>query len=112
APCNVVTVHLTRPMNPTAVQRNFYATSSCRICGKASLDQIAVHCAPVSPGPVLDRTVLEALPTTLRNAQRLFEQTGGLHACGLFEVTGQLESLRGDVGRHSAVGKLGGHNVV
>jgi FdhD protein len=48
APRNVVTVHLTRPINPTAVQRNFYTTSSCGICGKASLDQIAVHCAPVA----------------------------------------------------------------
>jgi FdhD protein len=76
-PRNVVTVHLTRPINLTAVQRNFYTTSSCGICGKASLDQIAVHCAPVAPGPVLDRTVPEALPTTLRNAQRLFAQTVG-----------------------------------
>jgi FdhD protein len=111
-PCNVVTVHLTHPINPTAVQRNFFTTSSCGICGKASLDQIAVHCAPVAPGPVLDRTVLETLPTTLRDAQRLFAQTGGLHACGLFEVTGQLVSLREDVGRHNAVDKLVGQMVL
>src|SRR5262245_44623700 len=112
APCNVVSVHLTHPISPTAVQRNFYTTSSCGICGKASLDQIAVHCPPVAPGPGLDRTVLETLPTTLRNAQRLFAQTGGLHACGLFEVTGQLVSLREDVGRHNAVDKLVGQMVL
>ena len=94
APCNVVTVHLTHPIDPTAVQRNFYTTSSCGICGKTSLDQIAVHCAPVAPGPVLDRTVLEALPTTLRNAQQLFVQTGGLHARGLFEVSGPMSLTR------------------
>jgi len=112
APCNVVTVHLTRPIDPTTVQRNFYTTSSCGICGKASLEQIAVHCAPVAPGPVVSRNVLVALPTTLRHAQRLFEQTGGLHACGLFDVTGQLVSLREDVGRHNAVDKLVGQMVL
>jgi FdhD protein len=112
APCNVVTVHLARPIDPTAIQRNFYTTSSCGICGKTSLDQIAVHCAPVAPGPVLDRTVLETLPTTLRNAQQLFAQTGGLHACGLFEVTGELVALHEDVGRHNAVDKLVGQMLL
>jgi FdhD protein len=112
APCNVATVHLTRPIDPTIIQRNFYATSSCGICGKASLEQIAVHCPPVAPGPVVPRAVLVELPTTLRNAQRLFEQTGGLHACGLFDVTGRLVSLREDVGRHNAVDKLVGQMVL
>jgi FdhD protein len=112
APCNVATVHLTRPIDPTSIQRNFYATSSCGICGKASLDQIAVHCGPVAPGPVVPRVVLVELPTTLRNAQRLFEQTGGLHASGLFDVTGRLVSLREDVGRHNAVDKLVGQMLL
>jgi FdhD protein len=94
------------------VQRDFYTTSSCGICGKASLEQIAVHYSPVAAGPVLPRAVLVELPTTLRNAQRLFEQTGGLHACGLFDVTGRLVSLREDVGRHNAVDKLVGQMVL
>jgi FdhD protein len=110
--CNVVTVHLTRTIDPATVQRNFYSTSSCGICGKASLDQIAVHCSPVAPGPVISRSMLVELPTTLRNAQRLFAQTGGLHASGLFDVTGRLISLREDVGRHNAVDKLVGQMVL
>ncbi|MGE3540291.1 MAG: formate dehydrogenase accessory sulfurtransferase FdhD [Candidatus Tectimicrobiota bacterium] len=112
AACNIVTVQLTQPLAPEAVQRNFYATSSCGICGKASLEQIAVHCAPVAPGPLLPRSVLTCLPATLRQAQRLFEQTGGLHACGLFDVSGQLLLLREDVGRHNALDKLVGHMLL
>jgi FdhD protein len=112
APCNVATIHLTHPMDPATVQRNFYTTSSCGICGKTSLEQIAVHCAPVAPGPVVPRAVLVELPTTLRNAQQLFAQTGGLHACGLFDVTGRLVSLREDVGRHNAVDKLVGQMLL
>jgi len=112
APCNVVTIHLTRPIDPTTVQRNFYTTSSCGICGKTSLEQIAVHCAPVAPGPVVPRAALVELPTTLRTAQRLFAQTGGLHACALFDVKGRLLSLREDVGRHNAVDKLVGQMLL
>ena len=111
-PCNVVTVQLAHSFNAASLQRNFYATSSCGICGKASLEQLAVHCTPVAPGPVLARSVLVELPTTLRTAQQLFEQTGGLHACGLFDVTGRLLSLREDVGRHNAVDKLIGQMVL
>jgi FdhD protein len=107
-----VTVRLTRPMPPTAVQRYFFTTASCGMCGKVSLDQIAVHCAPLAPGPVLDRTVLEALPTTLRHAQRLFAPTGGLHACGRCAVTMQLVSQREDVGRHNAIEKRVGQMVL
>jgi FdhD protein len=111
-PCNVVTVRLAHAFDPAVLQRHFYATSSCGICGKASLEQIAVHCAPVAPGPVVARSVLMALPTTLRNAQQIFEQTGGLHAAGLFDVTGRLLLLREDVGRHNAVDKLVGQMVL
>ena len=112
APRNVVIVQLTHPIDLMTIQRNFYTTSSCGICGKASLEQIAVHCSPVAHGPVVPRAVLVELPTTLRHAQRLFEQTGGLHACGLFDVTGRLVSLREDVGRHNAVDKLVGQMVL
>lgn len=103
---NVVTVRLRRPWDPEAVQRNFYATSSCGICGKAALDQIEVHCEPVSPGPTVTRDAVLDLPGRLREAQAVFEQTGGLHAAGLFDAGGQLESLREDVGRHNALDKV------
>lgn len=111
-PCNIVTVRLSHSFDLAPLKRNFYATSSCGICGKASLEQIAVHCAPVAPGPVLAHSVLVGLSATLRQAQRVFEQTGGLHASGLFDVTGQLLSLREDVGRHNAVDKLVGQMVL
>jgi FdhD protein len=111
-PCNVVTVHLAHPFDPAPLKRNFYATSSCGICGKASLEQIAVQCPPVVPGPVLARSVLVTLPITLRDAQQVFEQTGGLHAAGLFDVTGRLVLLREDVGRHNAVDKLVGQMLL
>jgi FdhD protein len=111
-PCNVVTVRLAHPFDLARLQRNFLATSSCGICGKASLEQIAVRCAPVTPSPVLAGSVLLRLPGHMRQAQRGFEQTGGLHAAGLFDVTGRLLSLREDVGRHNAVDKLIGQRVL
>jgi len=111
-PCNIATVQLSHAFDPAPLKRNFYATSSCGICGKASLEQIAVHCPPVTAGPVVARAVLEDLPATLRHAQQIFDQTGGLHASGLFDIGGQLLSLREDVGRHNAVDKLIGQMVL
>jgi FdhD protein len=67
-PCNVVTVRLAHAFDPAVLQRHFYATSSCGICGKTSLEQIAVHCAPVAPGLVVPHSVLVDLPATLRPA--------------------------------------------
>lgn len=111
-PCNTATVTLTHQFDPAPLKRNFYATSSCGICGKASLEQIAVHCDPVSPGSVMARSVIIDLPHTLRQTQQLFDQTGGLHATGLFDLTGRLLLLREDVGRHNAVDKVVGHRVL
>jgi FdhD protein len=111
-PCNVVDVILTRPFDTTVLKRNFFATSSCGICGKASLEQVAVRCSPVGPGPVVDRLVVVRLPGLLRNAQAAFERTGGLHAAGLFDPEGRLIGLREDVGRHNAVDKLIGRCVL
>jgi FdhD protein len=105
---NVVTVRLTRPFDPRSVQRNFYATSSCGICGKASLEHVEVSCAPIGPGPVVRGSVIAGLPETLRGTQRIFEQTGGLHASGVFDPEGTLLGSREDVGRHNAVDKLVG----
>jgi FdhD protein len=105
---NVVTVDLSRPYDPELLQRNFYTTSSCGVCGKASLDSIAVRCAAVAEGPEVSEAVVCELPGRLRAAQRVFDRTGGLHAAGLFDPSGDLLELREDVGRHNAVDKLVG----
>jgi len=109
---NVVTVHLRRPFDPGELQRNFYATSSCGVCGKASIDQVEVRCPPVGAGPVVGRAAIESLVESLRVTQRVFDQTGGLHAAGLFEPDGALVSSREDVGRHNAMDKLVGHEFL
>jgi FdhD protein len=93
-------------------QRNFYATSSCGVCGKASIEAIRVATSNVPDGPSVDRGVLEALPDALRAAQRVFDRTGGLHAAGLFGTDGELVTLREDVGRHNAVDKVVGRAAV
>jgi FdhD protein len=89
-------------------QRSFYATSSCGICGKASIDAVRVAAEPVGDGPLIERDVLLSLPGTLRSEQAVFERTGGLHAAGLFDERGNLQLVREDVGRHNAVDKLVG----
>ena len=104
--CNIVEVRLVRPFDLTAAKRNFTATSSCGLCGKVSIQQVAIHCPPAAPGPVVDSSLLMPLPHALRQAQRVFEQTGGLHAAGLFDQAGRLLSMREDIGRHNAVDKL------
>jgi FdhD protein len=103
---NVVTVRLGHPFEAMSAQRNFYATSSCGVCGKASLDQVRVSCAPVAAGPTVDRSTILGLPQTLREQQRIFSETGGLHAAGLFDAQGRLRASREDIGRHNAVDKL------
>jgi FdhD protein len=109
---NVVTVRLTRPWDSGVVRRNFYATSSCGICGKATIDDVQTHCEPVAPGPPVSGEVISGLPGTLRTAQKVFEQTGGLHAAGLFAPDGRLVTLREDVGRHNAVDKVVGEMLL
>jgi FdhD protein len=94
------------------LKRNFFATSSCGVCGKATLDQVAVRCPPVGPGAVVARSVLAQLPERLRRAQTVFDHTGGVHAAGLFDLEGRLIALREDVGRHNAVDKLVGRAVL
>jgi FdhD protein len=109
---NVVTVTLERPFDHAALRRNFYATSSCGICGKAALDDVAVHCEVVAAGPNVPAEVLVSLPDRLRTKQKVFDRTGGLHAAGLFTPEGELLSLREDVGRHNAVDKVIGEQVL
>ncbi|HEV7810910.1 MAG TPA: formate dehydrogenase accessory sulfurtransferase FdhD [Candidatus Limnocylindrales bacterium] len=112
-PDDQVTVHLARAFDASKVaERHFVATASCGICGKASLDEVAVRSDPIPPGPVVARTVILALPDLLRAAQRAFDETGGLHAAGLFSPSGELLLLREDVGRHNALDKLVGAEVL
>jgi FdhD protein len=89
-------------------QRSFYATSSCGICGKASIEAVRVAAGTVAAGPEVEAEVLSALPERLRTAQRVFDRTGGLHAAGMFEASGRPLIVREDVGRHNAVDKAVG----
>ena len=112
-PDDQVTVHLARAFDASRVaERHFVATASCGICGKASLDEVAVRSEPIPDGPVVSRTVILALPDLLRAAQRAFDETGGLHAAGLFSPSGELLALREDVGRHNALDKVVGSQVL
>jgi FdhD protein len=96
------------------LRRNFYATSSCGVCGKASIDAIHVQGIAEIPeaGPVVKSDVLYRLGDLLRRSQTIFEATGGLHAAGLFDEAGRLLAIREDVGRHNAVDKLIGHALL
>ncbi|MDP9396883.1 MAG: formate dehydrogenase accessory sulfurtransferase FdhD [Actinomycetota bacterium] len=112
---NVIDVTLAPGVTPpdASLERNFYTTSSCGVCGKASIDAVRT----VSPYDVgadalcVDRAVLAGLPEAMRGAQQVFERTGGLHAAALFEPDGRLLCLREDVGRHNAVDKVVGWAV-
>ncbi|BBH15784.1 sulfurtransferase FdhD [Nocardioides baekrokdamisoli] len=107
---NVVDVRLAAgvPEPDTSVQRNFYTTSSCGLCGKASLDAVRTASAwSVSDDPArVSPDVLATLPDRLRSAQQVFDRTGGVHAAGLFTISGDLIAAREDVGRHNAVDKV------
>ncbi len=108
-PENELTVRIGRPFDPAEVPaRAFVASASCGICGKASLDDVAIRCAPLATGPRVGAAVLVSLPDRLREGQAVFELTGGLHAAGLVDPLGALLAVREDVGRHNALDKLVG----
>ncbi len=112
-PDDSVLVRLSRPFDASTVaERHFVATSSCGICGKASIDEVAVRCDPIPPGPIVTPAVLLSLPDRLRAGQSAFERTGGLHAAALFTAAGELLALREDVGRHNALDKLVGSQLL
>jgi FdhD protein len=106
---NIVNVELRgdRSYDLRSLERHFYTTSACGVCGKASLDQLELRgCPVIPPGPEVAAQTIYALPNKLREAQGLFEATGGLHAAALFDASGELVALKEDVGRHNATDKL------
>jgi FdhD protein len=110
AKSNVVEVELQEPgFDSAGLQRNFFAASSCGICGKASIEAIRTRgLEPPNAEIRFDPEVLCRLPETLREEQAVFSRTGGLHAAALFDETGALLAAREDIGRHNAVDKIVG----
>lgn len=99
--------------DPESVRRNFYATSSCGVCGKASLDAVEARgCAVLPGGPEVAAELIPQLPDRLLEEQGVFERTGGLHAAGIYSAAGQSAIVREDVGRHNAVDKVIGHQLL
>ena len=96
------------PLPDPSLERSFFTTSSCGLCGKASIDAVRTRSAhPVAADDVqVSAETLASMPDTLRAAQKVFDKTGGLHAAGLFTAAGELLCLREDVGRHNAVDKV------
>jgi FdhD protein len=116
ASSNIVRVELTADVEVKlkSLERNFYTTSSCGICGKASLDAVEVEGIEPLPqvGVTLAHQTLPQLPERLRISQPSFERTGGIHAAALVDSSGGLHAVREDVGRHNAVDKLIGYQLL
>jgi FdhD protein len=104
---NVVEVEA-QEFDPARLQRSFYTSSSCGVCGKGALEAVAVDAPRVESDLVVSAALVSALPGRLREAQAAFAATGGLHATGLFGLDGRLLCLREDVGRHNAFDKVVG----
>ena len=104
------TIEVTGPLTRDPSARSFYTTSSCGVCGKGALEEVAVHAAPLPPGPSIPRALLADLPERLR--QPGFARTGGLHATGRFTPDGELLCVREDVGRHNAMDKVIGRALL
>ena len=108
---NIVNVDLRSGALPDlqALERHFYTTSACGVCGKASLESLRIRgCPVIPPGPEVEAEVLRTLPERLRAGQGIFAATGGLHAAALFDAGGNLLAVREDVGRHNALDKIVG----
>jgi FdhD protein len=104
------TIEVDGPLLRNPRSRSFYTTSSCGVCGKGALEEVAVHAPPAPPGPTIERQLLAALPDRLH--QPAFNRTGGLHATGLFTPDGELQLVREDVGRHNAMDKVIGRALL
>ena len=108
---SMIEVVLSRPFKSDWSGRHFLATSSCGVCGKATLDQVSVGCRPLTSSLLLRQSALVSMPDALRQSQPAFAKSGGLHAAGLFNQ-GSLMIAREDVGRHNAVDKLIGRMLL
>jgi FdhD protein len=104
------TIEVTGPLTRDPGARNFYTTSSCGVCGKGALEEVAVHSRPLPDGPTMPRALVAELPSRLD--QPTFRRTGGVHATGLFAATGELLFSREDVGRHNAMDKVIGRALI
>jgi FdhD protein len=104
------TVEVAGPLLRDPGTRRFYTTSSCGVCGKGALEEVAVASPQIADGPVVTRSLLAALPGRL--TQPAFDKTGGLHATGLFDANGELINAREDVGRHNAMDKVIGRALL
>lgn len=114
-PDDTVTVELTRPLDLDAIAaRRSAATAACGVCGKASIEDVAVRCPPLSPatGPPAALSALVGLPGRLRARQEVFAATGGLHAAATARADGPLEVVREDVGRHNALDAVVGAHLL
>lgn len=110
---NIVTVQLnTEPTNIDRLDRHFTMNSSCGVCGKAAIEDLALRAKPVDDDIVVSAELLTSLPGRMRAAQKIFASTGGLHAAALFDEHGELLVLREDVGRHNAVDKVIGWTLL
>jgi len=108
---NQVDIRLRGPANRRP-ERSFLSSSACGVCGATTVESLALDFPPLGDGPVIDARLLTTLGGRLREQQRLFESTGGLHAAGLFDEHGELQLLREDVGRHNAVDKVVGRSLL
>jgi len=95
-------------IDPEQFRRNLYSSSSCGVCGKASIDAVLIAAAVLPPGPRVSIDLFDTLPAMMRNHQSGFDATGSLHAAALFSSTGELLTIREDIGRHNAVDKVVG----
>jgi len=111
---NVVRVELIPEtvFDQTKLNRNFYVSSSCGVCGKSSIDSVYTKCSFINESFVIPTALLHALPAKTREAQLVFEHTGGIHASALFDLNGNLKLLREDVGRHNALDKIIGATLI
>ena len=108
---NQVDIHL-RSSGGRRPERSFLATSACGVCGATTVESLALDFARLAAGPTVGAAMLPRLSDRLREQQRIFESTGGLHAAGLFDIAGEIECLREDIGRHNAVDKIVGRALL
>ncbi len=101
-----VSIHPDVQFDISQLRRNFFTSSSCGVCGKQSIDQVMYSCSEVSEKTRFMTSAILQAPARLRDSQHVFEYTGGLHACGLFNAEGDLVLVREDIGRHNALDKL------